>query len=297
MLARDSLPGRSRHGFTLIELLVVIAIIAVLVGLLLPAVQKVRDAAANTQCVNNLKQFGLAFHNHHQTYGFLPCGGRNWEFLPTYSPGWTSGQPLTGRDQMAGWGFQVLPYIEGENTWKAGSFAAVATPNKLFFCPSRRQPQTITYKTSFFAPNGTVVQQSMVHALCDYAASDTENTGVVRQNTKNPISLVEIKDGTANTIMVSEKRLGRAKLGQYQSDDNEGYTAGWDWDTIRSSTFQPQQDGLTNTIKDFGSAHTGKMNAVFGDGSVRGISYSVNVLIFNHLCNIADGAIVPDNSY
>jgi prepilin-type N-terminal cleavage/methylation domain-containing protein/prepilin-type processing-associated H-X9-DG protein len=300
MVVRASLSGRRRRGFTLIELLVVIAIIAVLVGLLLPAVQKVREAAASMQCVNNLKQFGLAFHNHHQTYGFLPCGGRSGQYLPTYSPGWTTGQPLTGKEQMAGWGFQVLPYIEGENTWNAGSVAAVATPSKLFFCPSRRSPQTVTYNTTFFAANGTLTQQSLTHALCDYAASDTENNGVVRINNYtglNPVSLSDIKDGTSNTIMVGDKSLGRPNLGQAQAGDDAGYTAGWDLNTIRSSTFQPQQDPLTNTVAGFGSAHTGKFNAVFADGSVKGIKYSVNLTIFTALCTIAGGEIVQDNSY
>ena len=127
----------------------VIAIIALLIGLLVPAVQKVREAASRIQCGNNLKQLGIAFHNHHDQLQFFPSGGYEWWTPPTY----VNGQPATGALQQAGWGFQILPYIEGNNVWQQGPVVAIATPNPLFFCPTRRPPQTVTYPDEYTPPH------------------------------------------------------------------------------------------------------------------------------------------------
>jgi len=146
----------SRHrGFTLVELLVVIAIIGILIALLLPAVQAAREAARRAQCTNNLKQIGLGFHNHHDTLGFLPTGGRDWWDYPTFIIGdqnqTNAGNPDDAKRQQSGWMFQILPYIEQVPKWQSppGNMSALDRAKQVFvgavpvyYCPSRRNPQT-----------------------------------------------------------------------------------------------------------------------------------------------------------
>ena len=276
---------RGRRGFTLIELLVVIAVIGILVALMLPAVQRARESANRLSCRNNLKQIALAIHSHHDALRSFPSGGWYWWTPPNY----VGASPAVGNAQQAGWGFQILPYLEADTVWNAGAVTAVATPNTMFFCPTRRSPQTITYVDQYTPPlTGT----NVTHALCDYAGSNFEGTGVIKQFFANRIA--DVRDGTSNTLLVAEKRMNLTDLGQNQPDDNEGYTCGWDEDTMRYTNRKPRPDFRSKRAGSliFGSSHPGAFNAAFADGSVHSISYSINLKVFSYLGNKSDGQVI-----
>jgi prepilin-type N-terminal cleavage/methylation domain-containing protein/prepilin-type processing-associated H-X9-DG protein len=285
-----------RGAFTLVELLVVIAIMGILMGLLMPAVQKIREAANRISCQNNLKQLSLAFHNHQDALGYFPSGGWYWYTPPNY----LSGTPAVGQQQQAGWGFQILPYIEADNVWRGGGatddtsriLVAIGTTNKLFFCPSRRLPQTVLFSDLAYL-NGMVAD----HALCDYAASNKEGTGAVQQF--KPVRITDITDGTSNTLLLGDKRANRRLLGEPHPGDDVGYTSGWDYNTVRRTDLQPLSDysGDGEGKKRFGSSHIGRFNAAFADGSVRSISYSIDATVFSYLGNRSDGQAISGDGF
>lgn len=278
-------------GFTLVELLVGIAIIGILVSLIMPAVQAAREAARRAQCQNNLRQIGLAFQMHHDAHTFFPSGGWNWSDPPTYR----HGSPVVGAEQRAGWGFQVLPFLEGGHIADAGVVAAVGTPSPVFFCPTRRSPSTAIYPDNYQPP---ITGGLLTRALCDYAASNREETGVMQRF--RPRNLADIVDGTSHTLAVGEKRLNLALLGQPQDDDNEGYTAGWNEDTIRRTDRPPSPDHNSPTgtgDRLFGSSHPGALHVVLLDGSVRRVAYTVDAVAFERLGNRSDGEPVTDATF
>ncbi len=283
------LPQVKRRGFTLIELLVVIAIIGILISLILPAVQAVREAARRTQCMNNLKQVGLAFHSHHDAFKYFPTAGGDWGTPPTY----INGSPAIGAKQGAGWGFQILPHIEGESAWRGGTATtdnarqrvAVGSLFPVFFCPSRRAPTTLSYADLYISqgPNDLVT-----HAMLDYASNNlSDGSGAIRGNGFGPpLGIADIQDGTSTTLLVSEKRLNLYYAGIVnRSDDNEGYTGGDDWDSMRSANLQPgpdtNQPTTENGFAEFGSSHRSGIVVLFADGSVRHVAYTIDLNVFS----------------
>jgi prepilin-type N-terminal cleavage/methylation domain-containing protein len=292
----------SRTAFTLIELLVVMAIIAILIGLLLPAVQKVREAANRVSCSNHLKQIGVAFHMHHSQHKRFPDGGGGWWFGRSKS---SVGTPQVSPNQDWGWAYQLLPYIEQINVWKNPDDQAVAaTIIPLYFCPSRRTPEALTGTTSGM-PDG-------LRGAIDYAGNggtggsvpgqfpdggyptwpDQNGTVVPRYNAEH-VTLNHIPDGTSNTLLVGERNFNRARDGQslQQWDENNGYVDGWDWDTIRWGYSVPAPDRWDDSYYDlrFGSSHPAGVQFVLADGSVRTILYGIGLDVFQRLSARNDG--------
>ncbi len=284
------MPRHNRCGFTLLELLVVIAILAVLVGLLLPAIQKVRETASRLRCSNNLKQIALAFHGHHDAVGHFPAGGTHLPpvFLATAN---TTATQTTERAQTWSWAYLILPHIEQSSLFNhADPRVVMTTPLSAYHCPTRRTPQLYAG-----------------YAMIDYAGSagihNEGANGIVMRTTRGTVRIADVIDGMSTTVMLGEKRLNQAEFGN-SFDDNEGYSVpGWndDWDVYRWGAEPPMPDfnqrGQLESSKVFGSAHPNGFNSAFGDGSVRFIRYSVNPQTWERACGRDDSQVYNPGNF
>jgi prepilin-type N-terminal cleavage/methylation domain-containing protein len=271
-----------RLAFTLIELLVVIAIIAILIGLLLPAVQKVRDAAARLECQNNLKQIGIALHTYHDRMKGFP-------------PGYVSAVDATGADLGPGWSWaaHLLDDLEQRNLKQqinftlpvghANNAAARNTFLPIFYCPSDAYVGTFTPEDQTF----TVAHGNYVGVFGSNEMEDNPGAGngILFRNSK--IHLNRITDGTSNTLMVGER------CSKLMKSTWTGSIAGMDEGPalVLGSADHPPTHPAAHE-EDFWSHHHHGVNVVLADGSVRWVSDTISEEVWQALATRAGGEVV-----
>ena len=290
-------PAAPKGGFTLVELLVVIAIIGVLIALLLPAVQQARESARRTQCVNNLKQVGLAVHNFHDTFGELPPSRIQYEYL--------------------GWSAVLLPFMEQTNLYdqldlkkkyKDQTTAAQQASIAGYVCPSRHQQGDLTTTVQAInEDNG---------AVWDYAtvSGPSGDNSIIRQLNKEKGMIVVAKgnkdqytsqtnfasvtDGLTNTIMIGERHVPINHLKDETTGHDGPILSGWAYTTMRAagpdyplaSNKRDDVDGVAHLV--FGSFHPGITNFVMGDGSVRPIQVNIDEANLGRMASREDGEVI-----
>jgi prepilin-type N-terminal cleavage/methylation domain-containing protein/prepilin-type processing-associated H-X9-DG protein len=320
-----------RWGFTLIELLVVIAIIGILIGLLLPAVQKVREAAARMACTNNLKQIGLALHGYHDANGYFPAG---------YVDGNTDPNSTPDNDVGPGWGWATytLPYMEQGNVYNqinfnqgvgVGNNVAVSQIQlKIFQCPSDPYSQNFTvWPTNIVVAHANYMGCNGWRECFNGAGGGTApggddglqgqigigGAGLFVRNTR--FRMANVTDGLSNTIIVGE-RSGNHAPGTWTGAVTGGRCPAWmatqpptpyspppgpaydnaDFDEALvlshgNATHVPNADFPIYDPDTFYSMHTGGANFLFGDGSVHFLTSGIDPNTYQYLCTIAGGEV------
>jgi prepilin-type N-terminal cleavage/methylation domain-containing protein/prepilin-type processing-associated H-X9-DG protein len=288
---------RQRRAFTLIELLVVIAIIGVLIALLLPAVQAAREAARRTQCMNHLKQVGIALHNYHDGHNALPPGY-------IYQPGYKSGG--------FGWGTSILPFMEQEPLFHATNFSRPAWSLE-------NSTVCITTVSNYLCPSDDTSHDNFLeregfrYAMGSYVAnfgpgnmdSDPEDRrGLFSRNSR--IRLSDVRDGLSQTLAFGERHNGefRTVIGSSGHFFAETVWVGAikeipDDDHAHTTLFQAEHPPNSSQMddQDAASRHSSGTHMGFADGSVHLIKDSINLQVYRGLSTRAGREVIGADQY